>query len=275
MNARFNQSILVVMAVIFMVIAGSVSAAEAKGNLIIIGGGDRTEQIMQKFVELSGGKQARIAIIPTASEYYEESGREIQKEFLGYGVAAAQVFNIISREQADNDSIARALQNFDGYFFGGGDQSRLTRFFLGSKTIQLFHKQYQAGKTLGGTSAGAAIMSEVMITGDGSWKTMHKDSVVTTPGFGFVSNAIIDQHFVRRLRFNRLLNVVILNNLPGVGIDEATAVWVKPDGAMEVLGESVVMVLKPGLRTNSSNPTLLTGQGYQLDLYKNGAQFKL
>jgi len=262
------------MLILLIFMFGILDDTFAKGNLIIIGGGERTEQIMKKFIELCGGNKARIAIIPTASEYYEESGSEISKEFIDYGIVKVQVFNILDVEQANNDSIVSALKNFDGYFFGGGDQSLLTRFFLGSKALRLFHEQYEAGKTLGGTSAGAAIMSKVMITGDGSWKTMHHDSVVTTEGFGLINNAIIDQHFIRRLRFNRLLHVVMINRLPGIGIDESTAVWLKPDDMYEVIGESVVLLLKPGHRTNPTE-SLLTGSGYQLELYRTGEQFRL
>ena len=248
-----------------------------KGHLIIIGGGKRPQSIMEKFVELSGGPQARIAIIPTASSYFLEVGKEYEQEFLKLGAARAQAFNIHSREEADRDSMVEQLKTYSGYFFGGGDQNRLTEYFLDSKTLQLFHDQYQNGATFGGTSAGAAVMSSVMITGDGNWEVPMKDSVKTTTGFAFMPAVIIDQHFFKRRRFNRLLNVVIENQTNGIGIDESTAIWVKPDDEIEVLGESVVIVLHTR-RAGFGEPDstgLLTARGIELSVYKNNERFRL
>jgi cyanophycinase len=110
---------------------------------------------------------------------------------------------------------------------------------------------YKEGCLVGGTSAGAAVMSEFMITGnekrtkgeEGSWEVIWADDVEHTEGFGFVTQAVIDQHFVTRRRHNRLIAVVLQNPaLVGVGIEEATAVLVRPDGKYEVLGEGQVIV---------------------------------
>lgn len=248
-----------------------------KGHLIIIGGGKRPPSIMEKFVELSGGSEARIAIIPTASSYYLEVGKEYEQEFLNLGAARAQAFYIRSREEADQDSIIERLKTFSGYFFGGGDQNRLTEYFLESKALQLFHDQYQKGAIFGGTSAGAAIMSSIMITGEGNWEIPMRDSVVARPGFGFISNAIIDQHFFKRRRFNRLLNTVIQHQTNGIGIDESTAIWVKPDDEIEVLGASVVIVLQTS-RAGFEEPDssgLLTTRGIELSVYKKNDRFRL
>jgi cyanophycinase len=112
------------------------------------------------------------------------------------------------------------------------------------------HRLYEQGAVLAGTSAGAAVMSAVMITGeerrptaDSAFNTIAMENIVTSAGFGFIQNAIIDQHFVRRKRYNRLLSLVLENSkLLGLGIDEATAIWVKPDGTFEVIGENAVIV---------------------------------
>ena len=248
-----------------------------KGHLIIIGGGKRPPSIMEKFVELSGGPEARIAIIPTASSYYLEVGKEYEQEFLNLGAARAQAFNIRSREEADRDSIIEQLKTYSGYFFGGGDQNRLTEYFLDSKALKLFHDQYQNGVTFGGTSAGAAIMSSIMITGDGNWEIPVRDSVVTRSGFGFVAHAIIDQHFFKRRRFNRLLNTVIQHQTNGIGIDESTALWVKSDDEIEVLGKSVVIVLQSRQADFSEQDStgLLTARDIELSVYKNNERFRL
>lgn len=249
----------------------------SKGHLVIIGGGNRPLKIMQKFVELCGAQKAKIAIIPTASSFYEESGAKYEQEFQELGAEKATSFNIISKAEADNDSVLQALAEYSGYFFGGGDQNRLMEYFLGSKALKLFHDQYQAGATFGGTSAGAAIMSSIMITGEGNWEVAIRDSVQTSPGFGFIDQVIIDQHFFRRKRFNRLLNAVIQTQSNGIGIDESTALWIKPDNECEVLGQSIIIVLgkkKARFAANDSS-NLLTVQGMEISVYKEKDRFRL
>jgi cyanophycinase len=131
----------------------------------------------------------------------------------------------------------------------------LTRIILGSPVHDTLHALYERGAVLGGTSAGAAIMSAIMITGD---ERLNRDStnpftairtgnVVTTRGLGFMQTVIIDQHFIKRKRHNRLISLVLENpSLIGVGIDEATAIIVSPDSTFRVAGEGTVMVLDPG-----------------------------
>jgi len=248
-----------------------------KGNLIIIGGGKRPAVVMEKFLELAGGQQARIAVIPMASEYYLESGQDYEKELHGMGVAEVKAFYILDSTQANSDSVVQALSRYTGFYFGGGDQNRLTKIFLNTRSMELFHRKYREGAVLGGTSAGAAIMSKIMITGDGNWSVIRKDSVIARPGFGFVDRAIIDQHFVKRSRFNRLLALVIQNKVKGVGIDESTALWVKPGGQVEVMGESCVLLLDPSKAAFPEQPyhDLLTAKGLQLSVLHAGDYFKL
>jgi len=248
-----------------------------KGSLLIIGGGRRPDNIMQKFVDLCGGTKAKIAVIPTASSYYKEAGPKYVKKFKELGVMDAEAFNILSQEDADSDSIVNKLKDFDGYFFGGGNQNKLTEYFLDSKAQQLFLESYQQGKSFGGTSAGAAIMSEIMLTGDGNWTILEKDSVKTARGFGFLDNVIIDQHFFKRKRFNRLLNAVIINRTKGIGIDEATSIWVKPDSTAQVIGESVVLVVDPknAVMPEKLEAGVLTSQDLKLSIYKHNDTFRL
>jgi len=110
---------------------------------------------------------------------------------------------------------------------------------------------YEAGGVIGGTSAGAAVMSEIMITGDEkrtvdddhAFETIEADNIVTARGFGFIKAVIIDQHFVRRKRHNRLISLVAEHpGILGVGIDESTAIVVNPDDTFDVIGERSVIV---------------------------------
>ncbi|RQW04506.1 MAG: hypothetical protein EH225_05855, partial [Calditrichaeota bacterium] len=152
-------STLVILAIIFLGGCEQNSVHTTKGHLIIIGGGSRPEIIMRKFVDLAGGSEARIAIIPMASEYYQEGGKRTEKEFIELGVEEARAFYIPDSLQACSDSTLTALESYTGYFFGGGNQNRLTEIFNGTLAHELFHRRYSEGAVLGGTSAGAAIMS--------------------------------------------------------------------------------------------------------------------
>ena len=145
-----------------------------------------------------------------------------------------------------------------GIWFGGGDQVRLADVLRGTPTLAApSGRDSVAGAVVGGTSAGAAVLSTPMITGDerrpggdrppsdssDNWLTIDRDDVITAEGFGFISNAIVDQHFVRRKRHNRLLSLVLESpQRLGVGIDESTALVIGPDGMWRVLGASVVVI---------------------------------
>ena len=156
----------------------------------------------------------------------------------------------ITREQANSDSTLALLKDVTGVYFGGGDQARLTGILKGTKTEKRIHELYQQGAVLGGTSAGAAVMSAIMLTGDekrptrdSSFNKIELDNIITIDGFGFIQDAIVDQHFLIRRRNNRLISVILEHpDKVGIGIDEATAIWVKPDHTFEVLGRSVVLV---------------------------------
>ena len=147
---------------------------------------------------------------------------------------------------------ARILDGVSAIWFSGGDQALLTAALLDTPIHARMLELYAAGCLIGGTSVGAAVMSEVMITGDEKrtknedelWQTVEADNVVRVRGFGFVKNVIIDQHFLVRRRQNRLISLVLENPaLLGAGIDEATAILVRPDGKWEILGESQVYVV--------------------------------
>ena len=249
-----------------------------KCHLIIIGGcSPRPTAAMQKFVELAGGHEARIAIIPMASEVYLESARDYEKEFKESGVKKAKAFCILDSLSANADPTVDSLKSYTGFYFSGGDQSRLTTIFRNSRSLAVFKQRYAEGAVMGGTSAGAAIMSKIMITGEGNWNVLEKDSVETIEGFGFLTTAIIDQHFVRRSRFNRLLSLVIQFRQMGIGIDEKTAVWVKPNGEAEVMGDNVVLVLNPRQITfqDSAYSNLLTARNIELSVYRGGEIFQI
>lgn len=230
--------------------------APPRGHLLIVGGGPIPGAILERFVALAGGPGgARIVLYPMASED-EDAGLELAADFRKLGAEAERI--LLTREQADTEGAARRLDGVTGVWFGGGDQARLTAVLLRTRVGGAIRERHRQGAVLGGTSAGAAVMSTPMLTGEerrpggdrppakdssDAWMTIARDNVVTAEGFGLLPGAIVDQHFVRRRRNNRLLSLVLENpELVGVGIDESTALEVGPDGPWRVLGTSVAVV---------------------------------
>lgn len=256
-----------------------------KGKLLIIGGGERTDEIMQKFFELAGGKNAVVVVFPMASGDAEETGIEQSRQIRDLGVKQSFYLNI-TKEQANSDSILQRLNGVTGVFYSGGDQVLLTKALKGTKTEQRVREIYNAGGVISGTSAGAAVMSEIMITGEelinkdssAAFSTLLTNNVEYKTGFGFVTDAIIDQHFVVRKRHNRLISLVLENpKLLGVGIDESTSILVYPNKTFEVIGESVVCVYDAteakNISTNKNN--YLSANSIKLHILRQGQKFDL
>ncbi|GMU95222.1 MAG: cyanophycinase [Ignavibacterium album] len=230
--------------------------AQSKGHLVIVGG-VQTKEIVAKFVELAGGENARIIVIPNAGSnpvYWSE----VQvKEFNELG--AKSDYLLFTKETADADSNLKKMDWANAVFFLGGDQSDLTRDMLGTRLLQKVFEIYYRGGVVGGSSAGAAVMSEVMITGNellnkdssSAFISIQKGNIETAKGFGFIKSAIIDQHFLKRKRHNRLITLMCEHpDLLGIAIDESTAIIVNPDDTFEVLGNNQVLVYDP---TESEN----------------------
>jgi cyanophycinase len=205
---------------------------------------------MQKIVDLAGGVNSKIIIIPNASSDPKGSAEYNVEEFKNLGCISVD-YIMFNREDADKDSLVEKLSGATGIFFSGGDQAFLTRDMLGTKLLNRVYEIYNTGGVISGTSAGAAVMSELMITGnelinkDSSdiFISIQKNNVEVKEGFGFLKTAFIDQHFIKRKRLNRSISVVLENpELLGIGIDESTSIIVYPDETFEVLGENQVMI---------------------------------
>lgn len=279
---KFLQLLLILL---FAIIEQEFYAQSTKGHLVIIGGGDKTEYIMQKIVDLAGGPDAKIIIIPNASSVPLESAQYNVDEFKILGCKNVD-YIMFSREDADKDSLVEKLTGATGIFFSGGDQSNLTRDMLGTKLLEKICELYNSGAVISGTSAGAAVMSEVMITGnelinkDSSdiFISIQKNNIEVKQGFGFLKSAFIDQHFIKRKRLNRSISVVLENpDLLGIGIDESTCIVVYPDETFEVLGENQVMIFDA---TNCRNIKLdkngnLGGENIKMHLLISGDRFDL
>ena len=261
-------------------------AAAPRGTLFIVGGGDQPAALVQAFVDLAGGTRARIAVVPTASEGSAENGKEKVDELEQHGAHAFVID--VSRAQAQSDSIVKLIGTATGIWFGGGDQVKLADSLIGTAALRAMLARYQAGAVVGGTSAGAAVLSDSMITGNqkrpeadsvgyygDEFPNIARGAIQIRPGFGFIRNAIVDMHFIRRERANRLLAAVLERpSLLGVGIDEGTAVRVDPNGTWTVLGRSAAIVLDArGARVTGRDAPRLGASDVHLFLLPAGSTF--
>jgi cyanophycinase len=198
-----------------------------------------------------------------------ETGAESVEEFRKHGVSAW--FANLTHAEAMNPETARGLDSATGIWFPGGDQVRIMAALEGTPTAAAIRARYAAGAVVGGTSAGAAVMSTPMITGDErapggvrrdttqSFITIAREDVVVSNGLGLVENTIVDQHFLRRRRHNRLISLVLEHpSMVGIGIDESTALVVEPGKPWSILGESAAIVYdaRHATITPSSAPIL-------------------
>ncbi len=224
------------------------SAAEPSGgHLVIIGGGSRPANVTQRFIELAGGgAAAHLIVISLASEDVDTTAQHAVEEFKGLGVSHVEALPSAPEEAV------RALGQATGVYLSGGDQQRLVDEMARIKALGALSEVWRRGGVIAGTSAGAAVMSARMITGeerglateDERFRSIQAGRIATTNGFGFLTNALIDQHFIARKRSNRLFSAVLEQpQLLGIGIDESTAVIVGPDQRCEVLGDRSVMLI--------------------------------
>lgn len=261
------------------------AASRPLGRLFIIGGGDRPAAMMKRFVDLAASHQSgKIIVFTMASSVPEETGPGLVGELKALGAPEAECQHL-SRERASAPESARLLDGAGGVFFSGGDQSRHTAALLDTPVHAALREFYWRGGVVGGTSAGAAVMSEVMITGDErrtpvegrEFETIEAGNVVTARGLGLLGGAVIDQHFVRRKRHNRLLSLLAEHpGLLGIGIDEATAVLVEPEQTFEVIGERSVLIFDPApARFEVTDSGLVDARGIVLHILTAGRRFDL
>jgi cyanophycinase len=268
--------------------AASAGASAGRGTLFIVGGGPQPPALVREFVDLAGGAgRARIIVFAMASAGGLEGGEAKAADLRALGAVATNVF--VTRAQANTDSIARLLDGATGVWFGGGDQNRLTAALRGTRTEQAIRRRYEAGAVIGGTSAGAAVMSAQMLTGDerrpggarpvrdssaDGFLTIDRNNIVVDSGFALVTNVIIDQHFLRRKRHNRLVSLVLEHPVRlGVGIDESTALVVEPDGRWRVAGASVAVVYDARESAVTPSGTTLGAAGMRMHVLPAGGRF--
>ncbi|MEO7362395.1 MAG: cyanophycinase [Gemmatimonadaceae bacterium] len=253
------------------------------GPLFIVGGGTQPKALVQEFVKLAGtARAAQIVVFGMASVDGLKSGEAKAEDFRKLGARAQNIW--VTRAQADLDSVVHLLDSATGVWFGGGDQNKLTAALRGSKLEKAIYARHAAGAVVGGTSAGAAVISTVMITGTEllpvrdtteAWTRVKRGTVQTDTGFAFLPDVVLDQHFLRRKRQNRLLSLV-LADAPhlGAGIDEGTALIVESSGLWRIMGASAVLIVdaRDATRTSATDP-VLGASGVRMHLLPDGATF--
>lgn len=256
---------------------------EAIGSLFIIGGGSRPPALVERMITEAGLHRGGYAVIlPMASAEPDSAIIWSGEQFLAQGITALAGFNLLPGVPATPsqlDSIAGASL----IYISGGDQNRFMEIVLDTPVMDAILQAWQTGAMIAGTSAGAAVMSEKMITGDerrhpeyqSTFRTIEADNIVIGRGVGLLNTAIIDQHFVWRSRHNRLISAVIeYPDLLGIGIDESTAILVRGRQA-EVVGVSQVLVFRNPEQDYRVKDHKLGAENLRLDIYLPGDSFML
>ena len=252
---------------------------DSKGTLVIEGGGDRIEVILKTIIEYSGGVNSKVLVVPFASGVAEETGIKQSEEFRVLGCKSAD-YIFCEKDSIDSPSSLAKLDGVTAIFFSGGDQVVLSAYLEGTKFLEKIREIYKNGGVVSGTSAGAAIMSRVMLTGEQRsdttnsqiFNTIEKGDVITAKGFGFLDNIVVDQHFLKRKRQIRLISVLMDNpGLRGIGIDEETAIVVKSDNTIEVIGDNKAMLFEPYNSVNGSGDV----SSFKLTILNPGDIYKL
>jgi cyanophycinase len=256
--------------VLFVLLAGvSLTAAEHgpdKGTLVIVGGAMQDPAIVKRFIDLAGGPDASIVIIPTASEddeHYDNYWSGL-KQWRDAGARNLTVLHTRDRKIADSDAFVKPIKTARGVFFGGGRQWRLADAYSNTATQREIQGVLNRGGVVGGSSAGAAILSSFMVRGDTKTNTIMIGD--HTAGMGFLKNAAVDIHVLRRNRQFDMLEVLDAHpELLGISIDEDTAIVVEGD-RFDVIGQSYVLVYSNTPVAGQNGRFYFMGAGDRFDM---------
>lgn len=219
----------------------------SRGPLLLIGGAEDkvgSKAILRRFVQLAGGREARIAIIATASAFHDLVGKRYISLFTALGAAHAELLPLDSRAQASNRNLLNQLDEATGIFITGGDQLKITAVLGGTPVAKKIRERSVQGAVIAGTSAGASVASEHMMAYGDSGIAPRKDMMQFAPGLGLISGVVVDQHFGQRGRTGRLVTALAHNpDLIGIGLDEDTAVEIVPHGLVTVIGSGSVLIV--------------------------------
>ncbi len=245
---------------------------DPRGHLVIAGGGRTPLELCARVLELAGGFEVGIVVLPQAS------GREDR------GAGSADMWrelgatDVVNLDGVEPDRAAERIAAAELIWIPGDGQTRFMEAWAGTPVPAAIRGAYRRGAVVGGTSAGAAAMSAVMITGKADLESIRAGQTVVAEGLGLWPDVIVDQHFLARRRGNRLIAAVLDRpHLVGIGIDEGTGVIVSPAGTLEVAGTSAVLVVDARAArvepTEKGRPAAATG--VVVHLLRDGMTFDL
>ncbi|MFN2394081.1 MAG: cyanophycinase [Bacteroidales bacterium] len=256
---------------------------DIKGSLFIIGGGSRPDHLVNRMIDEANLRNEGYAVVlPMSSSVPDSAIIWASEQFHRNGIDNVTGFNFLPGGYIPLQWID-SLKNASLIYISGGDQNRFMAVAGENEIEEALHYAYKNGALIAGTSAGAAVMSELMITGDelrypdytSTFRTIESKNLEVKRGLGLVTSAIIDQHFVYRSRHNRLFTAVIeYPEQIGIGIDESTAILVKGNEA-EVVGESQVMIFKNPNNSYKEKNTKLGALNLVIDIYLPGEKFSM
>lgn len=255
----------VLTAVVFGEGAVAQQVGPKKGSLVIVGGAMRDEAILERFLDLAGGPDALIVVIPTAGgdEEYDQDWRGL-RQFRAAGATNLTVLHTKDRDEANTEEFVEPIREAGGVWFGGGRQWRLADSYLNTKTHEALWELLDRGGVIGGSSAGATIQGSYLARGDSRTNTIMMGD--HEAGLGFVKNVAIDQHLLRRNRQFDLLEITQARpELLGIGIDENTAIVVQGD-EFEVIGQSYVVIYDHQRQIDSGGDFYFLGVGDRFNL---------
>ena len=256
---------------------------ESRGQLVIIGGAEDKEgecKILREFVRRAGGVNARVVVMTAATELPREVGENYIRVFDRLGAEDARIVDTVVREDASSSTALEAIRKATGVFFTGGDQARITSILKDTELDAAIHQRFSEGIVVGGTSAGAAVMPDMMIVEGDSETNPRVEIVQMGPGMAFLPGVVIDQHFLQRGRLGRLLSALAQQPaVLGFGIDENTAMVVNGD-EFEVVGEGAVTVVDESEITYTNISEILKDEalalcGAKLHVLPEGYRFNL
>lgn len=258
-------------------------ANENKRQLIIIGGAEDKEGdcvILREVVRRAGGTKAKIVIMTAATELPREVGENYIRIFKRLGANEVRIIDTETREDAASSTALKAVEEATGIFFTGGDQARITGIIKDTELDAAIHKRCSEGVVIAGTSAGAAVMPDVMIVEGDSETNPRINMVDLGPGMGFLPGVVIDQHFSQRGRLGRLISALAQEPaVLGFGIDENTAMAVTGD-QFEVIGEGIITVVDESEVVHNNVAEILSDEplafcGAKLHILPHGYKFDL
>jgi cyanophycinase len=254
-----------------------------KRQLVIIGGAEDKDgdcQILREFVRRAGGTKARLVIMTAATELPRDVGENYIRVFERLGAEHVRIVDTETREDASSSTALEAIEKATGVFFTGGDQARIVNVLKDTELDRAIHKRFSEGMVVGGTSAGAAVMPDVMIVEGDSETNPRIEIVEMGPGMSFLPGVVIDQHFSQRGRLGRLISALAQQPaVLGFGIDENTAMVVT-DRQIEVIGEGCITVVDDSEVIHSNVEEILRDEplavcGSRLHILPHGYKFDL